>query len=100
MDLAQIYTHFGPPSPYKPPHEMYGEMLMAAGKPAEALEAFQDGMRIYRRRTALLLGGARAAAAANQPALARTYMTELREIWRDADGDVPALGEVRRTTQQ
>ncbi len=100
LDLAQIYTHFGPPSPYKPPHELHGEMLLAAGKPAVALKAFQDGMRIYRRRTALLLGASRAAAAANQPAAALKYAAELREIWRDADSDVPALAEIRRTTQQ
>ena len=99
-DFAQIYTHFGPPSPYKPPHEMYGESLLAAGRPAEALTAFQEGMRIYRRRTGLLLGASRAAAAANQPALALKYAAELREIWRDADGEVPALAEVRRSTGQ
>ncbi len=100
VDLAQIYTHFGPPSPYKPPHEMYGESLLAAGRPVEALTAFQDGMRIYRRRTGLLLGASRAAAAANQPALAQKYAAELREIWHDADGEVPALAEVRRSTAQ
>ena len=99
-DLAQIYTHFGPPSPYKPPHEMYGESLLAAGRPAEALTAFQEGMRIYRRRTGLLLGASRAAAAAVQPALAQKYAVELGEIWRDADGEVPALAEVRRSTGQ
>lgn len=99
-DLAQIYTHFGPPVPYKPPHELYGESLHAAGRPAEALAAFQEGMRIYRRRTGLLLGASRAAAAANQPMLARKYSAALREIWRDADGDVPALAEIRRSTGQ
>ena len=79
---------------------MYGESLLAAGRPAEALTAFQEGMRIYRRRTGLLLGASRAAAAANQPALALKYAAELREIWRDADGEVPALAEVRRSTAQ
>ena len=72
----------------------------AAAKPAEALRAFQEGMRIYRQRTGLLLGASRAAAAVNQPTLAQQYAVELREIWRDADGEVPALAEVRRSTGQ
>lgn len=97
-DLAQIYTHFGPPSPYKPPHEMYGEFLLSAGRAADALKAFQEGMRIYRRRTALLIGAARAATAANQPALAQTYAATLRDIWREADSDVSAITEFLRST--
>jgi tetratricopeptide (TPR) repeat protein len=100
QDLAQVYTHFGPPSPYKPPHELHGEMLLAAGRPADALKAFQEGMRIYRRRTDLLLGATRAAAAAKQAQAAGRYATELREIWRDADRGLAALDEIRRTTQQ
>ena len=99
-DVAQIYTHFGPPVPYKPPHEMYGELLLSAARPADALKVFQEGMRIYRRRTGLLLGASRAAAAANQPALAQKYAGELREIWREADGEVAGLAEVRRSNGQ
>ncbi len=56
LNEGQIYTHFGPPGPYKPPHELYGETLLAAQKPAEALRAFEDGLRIHRGRTGLLKG--------------------------------------------
>ena len=99
IDMAQVYTHFGPPSPYKPPHELYGELLLDAGRPADALKAFQESLRIYRGRTASLLGGARAARAAGNNALADRLTAQLRDIWREADSTFPGLNELRRITQ-
>ena len=94
MDTAQTFTHFGPPSPYKPVHELYGETLLAASEPGQALKAFQEALRIHRGRTRSLLGASRAAAAAGDPALAARYTAQLREIWREADRDLPALREL------
>jgi tetratricopeptide (TPR) repeat protein len=98
-DLAQIYTHFGPASPYKPPHELYGEVLLEAGRHAEALQAFTESLRIYRGRTATLLGGVRAARATGNAALADRWANQLRDIWREADSDLPGLAALRRPTQ-
>ena len=77
-DLDQILTHFGPPVPFKPPHELYGEMLLVAKRPAEALTAFQEGLRIYRGRTTTLVGASRAAADVGIAALAKKYAMVLR----------------------
>ncbi len=60
INEAQIYTHFGPPSPYKPPHELWGEVLLEAKKPADALKAFEAGLRIHRGRTGLVKGADKA----------------------------------------
>lgn len=88
MEAERVYTHFGPPAPTKPATELYGEMLLAAGRPAEALEAFESSLWIFSRRPASVLGAARAAEAAGRPELARTYAEELRELWSDADAGV------------
>ena len=50
IDEAQIYVHFGPPGPYKPAYEQYGEALLANQRPAEALKAFEDSLRTYEER--------------------------------------------------
>jgi tetratricopeptide (TPR) repeat protein len=99
QETAQIYSYFGPPGPYKPAHELLGELLLAANRPADALKAFQESLRIFRRRTASLLGASRAAAAAGDAALAQDYAARLLDIWRDADRSLPTLEELRRTTQ-
>ena len=91
MDPAQVYVHFGPPGPYKPAAEMYGEALLAANRPAEALTAFRESLRIYRRRTASLLGALRSAEALKDAAAATAFTTTLREIWKAADGDGPRI---------
>jgi tetratricopeptide (TPR) repeat protein len=57
----------GPPgesdtdTPVKPPHELYGEMLLANGKPAEALVQYEVSLLRTPNRARSLLGGARAA---------------------------------------
>jgi len=98
-DTAQTYTHFGPPSPYKPPNEMLGEVLLDAAKPVEALAAFQDSLRIYRGRTWSLLGASRAAKAAGNDALAEKYAAQLSEIRKSADGEMPEVAGRRRPTE-
>ncbi len=94
-DTAQIATHFGPPSPYKPPNEMLGEVLLAAGQPAEALQAFQTSLRIYRGRTWSLLGASRAAKAVGNDALASKYAAQLAQIRKSADSEMPVFAEAR-----
>jgi tetratricopeptide (TPR) repeat protein len=53
----------GPPNPIKPAFELYGEVLLEAGRPKEALAAFEQALLRTPNRTASVAGVARAAAA-------------------------------------
>ncbi len=87
---------FGPPFVNKPSYELLGEELLAEGKAEEARRAFEAALTRAPRRTSVLLGLARAVAAAgDSTAAARTYR-ELATIWHEADTDLPDLAEARR----
>jgi tetratricopeptide (TPR) repeat protein len=51
----------GPPDPIKPAWEFYGEVLLDAGRPSEAVTAFQQALLRTPKRTPALAGLARAA---------------------------------------
>ena len=51
----------GPPGLIKPSHELFGEILLRAGKPAEAAEMFKVALQRQPNRARSLLGAARAA---------------------------------------
>lgn len=55
----------GPPDVLKPSHELYGELLLAAGKPKEAAEQFRISLQRMPNRAASL-AGLKAAASAQQ----------------------------------
>jgi tetratricopeptide (TPR) repeat protein len=79
---------FGPPFPVKPAPELYGEALLSAGRPAEALEQFAATLERYPGRALSLMGKATAAAQAGRPDVASAARDALSEQWADAD---PAL---------
>lgn len=85
----------GPPSPMKPAHELYGEVLLAAGRADEALRQFEASLLRTPNRSASLLGAARAAARKGDGETARRHYAALAASWREADADLPALAEVR-----
>src|SRR5205085_725775 len=85
----------GPPSSAKPPHELFGELLLAIKRPAEALGRFSQALERHPNRALAVLGRARAEAALDHPAAAVTGYAQLLEIWRDADADRPELREAR-----
>ena len=76
---------FGPPFPVKPAPELYGEALLSAGRPAEALEQFIATLERYPGRALSLWGKATAAARANRPEVAQAARTALSEQWTGAD---------------
>ncbi len=85
----------GPPSLIKPSHELFGEILLRAGRAKEAAEQFAVALSRQPNRARSLLGAARAAAAAgNRAAAVETYQ-KLLGIWRQADADLPELREAR-----
>jgi tetratricopeptide (TPR) repeat protein len=53
---------YGPPSLIKPSHELFGEILLRAGRPAEATEQFKIALLRQPNRARSLLGLQRAAA--------------------------------------
>ena len=75
----------GAPNPLKPVHELQGEALLAAGRPAEALRAFKTSLLRTPNRPLSLRGLARSHAALGQHAEARAIYTRLVEGWRGRD---------------
>jgi len=76
---------FGPPLTVKPPHELLGDMLLAAGQPADAVSAFRKALERAPNRAMALVGLARAARAAGDNAEAGRACAALRTIWHAAD---------------
>ena len=90
---------FGPPSVFKPPHELAGELLLEDQQLQAALAQFDIALKTAPQRTQSLLGRARVLKASGRATeSARTYAT-IAEIWKGADDDLPALAEVRRESQ-
>lgn len=69
--------HAVTPAPTLPAAELLGDMLLAQGKPADALAAYQRSLTGYPRRFNSLLGAARAARQAGNDALARAMYEQL-----------------------
>ena len=76
---------FGPPFPVKPAPELYGEALLALGRPADALAQFEATLERYPDRALALWGKARAAAQADRPEVARAARAALADQWSGAD---------------
>ena len=91
---------FGPPDVVKPTHELLGELLLAQGKAAEAQQEFVRALALAPRRTASLLGLARAATASGDAPVAEQARTDLRAIWHQADEGLPGLAEIPRPSAQ
>jgi predicted Zn-dependent protease len=76
----------GPTQPMKPAFELYGELLLAAGWPTEAAQAFDQALLRTPKRTPSLLGLGAAAAAAGDSARARRAYAELAAMPGAAPG--------------
>ena len=85
----------GPPSVIKPTHELFGEILLRAGKPVEAAAQFKTALLRQPNRARSLLGAARAAAQGGDQTSAATFYAKLLEQWKQADDDLPELREAR-----
>jgi tetratricopeptide (TPR) repeat protein len=90
---AEMPFQFGPPALVKPTSELLGEVLLELGRTEEAHLAFAAALERAPRRTASLLGLARAAEAAGDRTAAAQAYDSLRSIWRHAErppADLPA----------
>jgi hypothetical protein len=85
------------PGPIKPAHELLGEMLLEAGKPAEALTEFETTMKKEPNRFRGVYGAAVAAEKSNDKAKAKEYYTQLVKICEKGDkGGRPELAAARK----
>ena len=75
----------GAPNPLKPVHELYGEALLAAGRAADAREAFETSLLRTPNRPISLRGLARSQAELGEDAAAHTVYVRLAEGWQGRD---------------
>jgi tetratricopeptide (TPR) repeat protein len=85
----------GPPRPPKPAPELFGEILLELGRPAEAAAEFDRALARWPNRSLSILGRARAAAARGDRESARRHYRQLLANWREADPGLPELKEAR-----
>jgi tetratricopeptide (TPR) repeat protein len=85
-EAVQIEETMRPPNgaadPIKPSHELLGEVLLQAGKPAEAAAAFDTTLLRMPNRARALMGGAKAYAAAGNRDLAAQRTATLNSFWK------------------
>ena len=85
----------GPPEVIKPAHELFGEILLRAGKPEAAAEQFEVSLLRQPNRARSLLGKARAAAKLGDRITAASTYRQFLEQWQQADQGLPELLEAQ-----
>lgn len=74
----------GAADPVKPSHELLGEVLLVAGKPADAAQAFDTCLLRMPNRARSLIGSARAHSAAGHKDVAAERFNALQQFWKGA----------------
>jgi predicted Zn-dependent protease len=90
----------GPPTVIKPPHELFGEILLRAGRSQEAAQQFATSLRRHPNRARSLLGAARAAAKNGDPQGAAYAYAQFSRQWQQGDAMVPELYEAQDYLKQ
>ncbi|VAX28560.1 hypothetical protein MNBD_NITROSPINAE05-103 [hydrothermal vent metagenome] len=85
----------GPPRIIKPTFELFGEILLRAGKPEDAAKQFAISLLRHPNRARSLLGAARAAADSGDKQGAIDGYAKFLALWSQADPDLPELSEAR-----
>jgi tetratricopeptide (TPR) repeat protein len=78
-----------------PLRELYGELLLETGQPADALREFESALEQTPNRYRTFLGIARAANAAGNRQKASEYYGKLVNLAKNADTERPETGEAR-----
>jgi hypothetical protein len=84
------------PGPLAPARELYGFMLLEAGRAKDALAAFEAVTKKEPNRFLALYGAGKAAEASKQPAKANGYYRQIVKICADAAADRPELVYARK----
>jgi len=90
LEVKHMRVPSGPPRPMKPAAELYGDILIAAGQPAEAVAAYERALDWIPQRTPSLLGLAQAALSSGDRGKAMDTYTRLRDM-PGANPDGPAV---------
>jgi len=91
----QLSPPSGPPELMKPSHELFGEILLGAGRHKEAADQFAIALRRQPNRASSLLGSARAAASSGDRAAAQAAYAKFLNLWKQADAKLPEKGEAQ-----
>ena len=97
---ARMPKPIGRPYPVKGADELYGELLLAAGRPKEAVVWFERTLARTPNRSRAVLGLARAADRAGDTARSRAVYKQFLANWRTADPNLPELAEARTALKQ
>jgi hypothetical protein len=84
------------PGPLAPARELYGFMLLEAGKPKDALVAFEATMKKEPHRFRSTYGGAKAAELAGDKAKAATYYKQVLDLAKEADTERAEIMEAKK----
>ena len=84
------------PGPLAPARELYGFMLLEAGRAKEALVAFESVAKKEPNRFLALYGAGKAAEATRQTSKAKGYYKQIVEICSDAGTERPELQYARK----
>jgi Tfp pilus assembly protein PilF len=79
-----------------PMRELLGEMLLAAGKPKDALREFSRSLEAVPNRFRSLAGAAQAATESGNRRAARGYSRRLLALTANADSERPAIATAKR----
>jgi len=90
----------GPPPLIKPAHELLGEMLLRADRPADAEKQFEAALLRQTSRALSLVGSARAAARQGNHESAMSAYARFLHQWRQADEGLPEIQEARNYLKQ
>lgn len=98
-EATRIEESMRPPNgaadPIKPSHELFGEVLLEIGRPAEAVKQFETSLSRMPNRALSLLGIARAHAKNGDRAKASEHYRKLTDIWKGRE-TLPAFQEAKR----
>jgi tetratricopeptide (TPR) repeat protein len=87
------------PGPLAPARELLGFMLLDAGRPKDALVAFEAVTKKEPNRFLALYGAGQAAEAAKQKSKAKGYYKQIVEICKDAGTERPELQYARKAAK-
>jgi tetratricopeptide (TPR) repeat protein len=86
----------GRPYPVKGADELFGEVMLEAGRAVEAKAWFEAALRRTPNRSRAVLGLARATARLGEKAASRKAYAQFLDNWKSADAGLPEIAEAKK----